>query len=384
MQKTTKILYLLTTDDWGGAQQYVADLAVHFHRQGCAISVAFGQVDSKHKLIDILKQHQINYLIIPHLRRDINPIKDLLALWEIFKLIRQNDFDIVHANSSKAGFTGRLAAWVAGVEKIFYTAHGWVFNEQIHPLQKIFFQFLEKIAALFSTRIFCLSPSEYQLAISKNIIPAAKLSIVSLGVDLDDIKKDSQTPNQFSHSLAAWREHYQIIGTVGNFYPTKNTTLLIKIAHELINIEHQPYRLVIIGDGGERPRIESLINQYQLQKHILLTGQINHPASLMRYFDLFVLPSTKEGLPYTILEAGALGLPVVASHVGGIGSIIDNGQNGLLIDNINVKSFVTAINQILSHKNRAKWLGQNLRQRVKTQFNRQSMWARYEQEYNFN
>lgn len=363
-----KILFLLTTDDWGGAQQYVANLVTYLAKNGHQVHVAFGAVDKKQKLIIFLQENQIKYHVVKHLQRNINPINDIRGLWEIAKIIRTEKFDIVHANSSKAGFSGRLAAWLLGVKKIYYTAHGWVFNEKIHYIKRHFYQFIEAVAAHFSTKIFCLSQTEYDLALSKRIASQDKLEIISLGIDIELIINRSQADNQFSTTINKWGEDNLIIGTVGNFYPTKNTELVVEIAHQLINIEKKPVKFIIVGDGQRRKIIEQQIGQYNLAEHILLTGFVSNPSSLMRSFDIFILTSTKEGFPYTILEAGALQIPVISTNVGGIPEIIQHQKTGILIEPPHADQFVYYINQIHEKKINTKTISQNLYQQVINNF----------------
>ena len=176
-----KILYLATQSDFGGAQKYVYDLSANFSKN-YAITVAGGEQGYKGELAQKLAEKNVKYIYLSHLKRAISPLHDWLAFWQIVKLIKQEKPDIVHLNSSKISILGSAAAkWcqMSGVKcQVYFTVHGWVFNEELSSGKKLFYHALEKWTAKFKTRIICLSEFEKRNTIEQKIAPAEKISII--------------------------------------------------------------------------------------------------------------------------------------------------------------------------------------------------------------
>ena len=129
-----------------------------------------------------------------------------------------------------------------------------------------------------------------------------------------------KTPPERSYKLQA--TSYKLIGTIANLYPTKGINYLIGAAALLLK-ERSDLIFAVIGDGAERQNLESLIANRGLTNNFFLLGSIPNAHRLLKGFDLFVLPSVKEGLPYAVLKAQAAGIPIVATKVGGVPEIID-------------------------------------------------------------
>lgn len=383
-----KILFTLTTDIWGGAQKYVFDLAKMVNdRKGEAL-VVFGQQDPDKKLINMLSEEIINYQITKYSQRSINPLLDLLALWETFWMIKKNKIDIVHANSSKSGIVARLAAKFAGVKKIYYTAHGWVFAENIFWLIKWFYIFLERLAGNWSNRIFCVSKCDYLLAKKYRIIETSKLKLIHNAIDdqeiikLANINERNKKIINIGKQIQHWKNSgLNVLGVTANFFPPKNVTGIIDILNILIKQKKIKVRLVLVGDGPQKKLILRAINKFDLKKYVLMTGKLTNPYPIMKQFDILVLPSTKEGFPYVLLEAGVLKLPVITYDVGGTREIVINNENGLLIPAKDKEKMTEAIEKLINNKKLAKEFGINLNQRVVEKFSMEKMRERYWEEY---
>jgi glycosyltransferase involved in cell wall biosynthesis len=362
-----KILYIITQSDWGGAQRYVFDLATNLHKsQEYKILVAAGGYG---ELFTRLEAKNLPMMRLKHLVRAIRSIRDLLAYFELKKLIKTFKPHIVHLNSSKAGVLGSLAARKLGVPKIIYTAHGFVFNEPLSPAKKWLYKKIELFSSKRINKIITVSDYDRQTGIQAGIAPD-KLVTIHNGIDLslvnflpkdearlslrgvrtgrttkqsynrnkegppnNIIKRDDKpAPSIFEGIASVGRLHSgddlprndTWIGCVANFYPTKGLDILIRA---MTRVDAQ---LIIIGDGQLRRNLENLIRELCLEDKICLPGYLENAGQYLKAFDLFVLPSLKEGLPYTLLEAAAARVPIVASRVGGVPEIIQDGINGYL------------------------------------------------------
>ncbi len=353
MASKLKLLFIITQGEWGGAQRYVYDLAINLADE-FDVTVAVGEPNGKRDLQEKLRSglrttdygpaspagrlRTITVFQLKHLVRRISPWHDMLAFVELRKLYQDLKPDIVHLNSSKAGIIGSLAQLLLSTfdfrlsTRIVYTVHGWVFNEPMPFWRKKLYFYLEKLTAPMKDGIIVLSDAERDQSQTELKIPSKKITVIPHGVSVPTKMLSKQAARdeltRLSHAKVpldtAW------IGTIANYYPTKGLDVLIKAVaqkkQELGNIS-----CLLIGDGPERTKLAGLIIKYGLEKIVYLVGIINDAWKLHPAFDVFVLPSRKEGLPYALLDAMAYKARIVATNVGGVPSIIENKKTGLLV-----------------------------------------------------
>lgn len=329
-----RILYLITQSEFGGAQRYVFDLAINLKSEFNVI-VAAGKDGKNNEFENLLKENRIDFYSIPHLKRKISPLNDLLAIFEILKLIKKLKPDIVHLNSSKVSILGSIVAKICSLYAI-YTVHGWVFNEPMPKCKKLFYFLAEKLTSFLKNKIVCISRLDYDIAKSKLRIKEEKLSLIYHGIrPLNFISREEARKKIKERCEMRNAKCEIIIGTIANLYKTKGLEYLIEAVKILMNeLRATSYELraIIIGEGTERKNLENLIKKYNLEKNIFLLGNIKNAAELLPALDIYICSSVKEGFPYSILEAMSAGLPIVSTNVGGIPEIVDDGKNGLLIE----------------------------------------------------
>jgi len=168
-----------------------------------------------------------------------------------------------------------------------------------------------------------------------------------------------------------------IIGTIASLYPTKGLTYLIQAS---VKLTSQIKSIAIIGAGPEQSKLSALATELKADK-IIFIGEKTQAEQYLKAFDLFVLPSVKEGLPYAILEAGLAEVPVVSTNVGGIPEIIDHDKEGLIVEPANPEQLAKAIDGLLADKKTAREYAQALKQKVETEFSLSSMLDKTNQLY---
>ena len=338
MAKISKILYIVTQSEWGGAGRYVVDLANALPRDQFLVSVAAGGDGFFFsKLSSDVSTH-----VIKHMVREINPLEDLLCFFELVRFFKKERPDIVHLNSSKAGVLGTFAAQIAGVKKIIYTAHGFVFNEPLPTWKKTFYRLSERISGMPKDMIICVSDFDRQTALELHIAPITKLITIHNGITHYPLAS-----RETARIRLGILEKATIIGTVANLYPTKGLPYLLEAA-AILN-KKLDIQLVIIGRGNEETSLRQKISTLAIYSNVTIVTNIpaGEAAALIPAFDVFVLPSIKEGLPYTIIEAMAAEVPIVATRVGGVPELIEHNKNGLLVEPKNPEALAFAINQLL-------------------------------------
>jgi glycosyltransferase involved in cell wall biosynthesis len=383
-QKKTKILYLITQSEFGGAQKYIYDLAVSLNGT-YEIMVAYGEPGSNSLLTERLEKAGVKHRKLDNLVRDIRFIKDIKALFEIIGLL--NDFrpDLMHLNSSKISILGTMAkVMMLGGNyrkpRIVYTVHGWVFNEPMDYLKKIFYIYAEKLFSYAKDRIICIDNFDLQLAKIILKIKGSKLSVINNGLDTGQIdlqeKKDAQNILLKKFPICSPDRRPEIfIGAIGHLYKTKGYEYLIE-AMEIVAGRQKNFALFIIGEGEERPRLEKMIIEYDLENNIFLSGGIDHAADIMPAFDLYVCSSVKEGFPYVLLEAMYAGLPIVSTNVGGIPDMIRHNKNGLLVESKNPDQLAERILKLFANHDLRIKLGENAKKTVLEKFKLEHMIAK--------
>lgn len=326
------VLYLITQGEMGGAQLYVKSLAEASKAKKWAVNVALSE-NNNNWLNQKITSLGGQIWSLKHLKREISPINDLLVVFELFKLFQKINPDIIHLNSSKIGVVGSFAALIFRIRgkktKVIYTVHGWVFNEPIHFFKKLLFLVLEKITSHIKDKIICVSEFDKLVGIKLSIKKTNDLITIHNGIKLS--KEYFLDHIKAREEIGLFSNNDFIIGTIANFYKTKGLEFLIKaFAMLLEKNKEKSLKLIIIGDGEIRQQIEELITYLKLNNKVILLGRINQASKYLRAFNIFVLSSVKEGFPYSLLEAQLAGLPIVATKVGGVPEIIDDGVNGLL------------------------------------------------------
>lgn len=314
-----KILLVITKSNWGGAQRYVYDLATNLpHSFECAVALGGNGL-----LKERLEKKGIQVVRIPHLERDISLAKEFRAFYFLLRHLRKNHYDTVHLNSSKAGGLGVLAARLAGVSPIIFTAHGWPFYEDRNVFSRALIKFLSWLTIIFAHATITVCERDYR-AFDRWPFIKGKMVKIYNGID-------SPVPLGSANVIRnSFPKGVRITGTIGQLTRNKNQIALIEQA------KNDPaLYIAIVGDGEDRLYLMNKIKEYGLGTRVKLFGFM--PASeVLRGFDVFALPSLKEGLPYVLLEAKAAGLPIVANRVGGVGEILD-AEN---MDNFSLEQMV--------------------------------------------
>lgn len=363
-----KILYIITKSNWGGAQRHVFDLATYFKVQGHEVIVALG---GEGVLRDRLREAGITTRPISGLKRDVEIKGELSSFTEILKLIKDEKPDLLHLHSTKAGGLGALAGRILRVKKIVFTAHGWAFNEERPLFQKIGIALASWATMLLCTHIITLSERETGQAQAFPFV-SRKLRMIPLGIHHPKFYASQSARMLLEQKAGISLDKKTVVGTIAELHPNKGLIYAINAFEKIA--KHSPSTIFyIIGNGEQKEQFELIIREKGLEKNVILAGYIEHAVEYLKAFNIFLLPSLKEGLPYVLLEAGAAGLPVVATTVGGIPEIIEDMKSGILIQSKKSNEIHHALEFLIEHKTTQREYAKNLQERVKTKFNIEEM-----------
>lgn len=324
------------------------------------------------RLIDLVRENHMKVRLFKNMVQPIHPAKDLLTLIELTSFLRKNRYHLVHTHNSKAGFIGRLAATLAGIPVIIHTVHGFAFHDQEPIWKQFLFRNLERAASRWCDRMIFISQPLIDWALEERVTGNDKIVKIYSGIDLDRFQPVDDSKKNIIRERWGLTEKDKVIGIVSKLWDGKGHEILIRTLKRL-KVERENIKLVIVGEGYLRERLERLIKSLDLEGSVVFTGFQSDVSDIITTFDVAVLPSFFEGMGRVLLEAMAMGKPVVASNVGGIPDLVDNGTNGFLTRAGDVNELFNALTELLDNKELAITMGEKGREKVSDQFSSKAM-----------
>ena len=293
--------------------------------------------------------------LIEPLTREVNPIKDLLALHQLIRLFRQEQPALVHTHTSKAGVLGRLAAWVTGVQNVVHTPHGHVFYGHFGGLTSWVFLQIERVLAKRTSKLIALTEAERDEHLARGVGRADNFAVIPSGIDLDRYRSLVGVRGQRPACFACPPDAI-VVGSVGWLTQIKGHQYLIEAIARL-KPTFPRLHLVLIGSGGLRDDLKALAARLGIRESVTFTGEQSDVPECLASMDVFVLPSLNEGMGRALVEAMAAGRPVIASRVGGVPALIQDRRNGLLVPAGDAHALSEALSEFLRRPHWAKELG---------------------------
>ncbi|MBL8024051.1 MAG: glycosyltransferase family 4 protein [Elusimicrobia bacterium] len=371
MSGKIKVVHIITLLEWGGAQQTVLTLVGHLNRDLFAPVLYCGRGgildgDAKHIGIPVR--------FVPGLRRPIRPWWDFLVLINLYRFLRSERPHLVHTHSSKAGVLGRLAAWLAGVPIVVHTVHGFGFT----PVQKKWvrglFVRVERWLARITSALVFVSKSNREEALLRGIGSSDRHHLIRAAVHLDEYQGMSRDPKVLLNSKD------RLVTTIGPFKPQKNLLDFIRAA-AIVAVLHPDVKFLVIGDGQGREMLEKEIQSRNLTHRVLLAGWRPDIPALLGRSDIFCMTSLWEGLPMSLVEAMAVGLPCVVNAVDGCRDVIVHGVNGFLTPPGDPSATAERLDQLLKNPVLAKEIGQRAKASIGREFDKTQMVLEHEKLY---
>jgi glycosyltransferase involved in cell wall biosynthesis len=348
------ILYVITKLELGGAQKQLLSLICRLDKDRYKVFL----FTAKKGLLfeDALAIQGLEVKPALFLERPLNLIKDLLAFIELYFFIRKNSIDIVHTHSSKAGILGRLAAKLARVKTIIHTVHGWSFNDFQPAFTKRIFILLERICARVSDKIIVVSGWDLRAGLANAIGIPGKYELIHYGID----DQDFRTSNKGLREELGIASDELVVGSIACLKPQKSPLDFIRLA-SLVNQACPGTKFIMAGDGVLRRKSEALISKLKLEKQVILLGWRRDVPKFLHSIDIFVLTSLWEGMPISVLEAMAAGLPLVVTDTGGVREIISHGNTGFLVTPHNLSAMAEKTTALLKDPRQRELTGRNAR-----------------------
>lgn len=351
-----KVLHIITRLDKGGSADVVLGLAKGLKEMGEDVSIVVGKTINPHTDLSAYAERTgIKIISIPFLKRDVNPLFDTLVLLQLFFLIRRERPDILHTHTSKAGFLGRLAGRVAGAKVIVHTPHGHILYGYYGRILTRLFLYLERLSSYLSERVITLTDREAQEYVKWGVTRMEKLITIPCGIELERFSSLTEG-NKIKRELGIPGDA-PLVGWIGRLEPVKGCGSFLR-ACASIKKEVPGVRFLIVGDGSMMSDMKVLTEELSLKGDVIFAGFREDVPEIISSIDLLVHTPLNEGLGRVLLEAMVCGKPIVATRVGGVPEVVEDGVNGLLVPSEDVEAIASASIRILKDNTLGRRLGE--------------------------
>lgn len=356
----------------GGTRQYLLDVCLGLPAERFAQTaiVSLERDPQFVRDVEALEAAGVVVMVVPMVR-EVSLRSDLRALRELREFFREHPCDIIHAHSSKAGMLARVAAWQAKSPAArVYSPHAFAFTMAMSPSRRWLFRVLERLAGRVTDLLVCTCDSERELAVRHRIVPPWRAAVVRTGVDLRVFR-----PRGEGHRVReelGLPERHRLVGSVGALVEQKSHDLLIAAAP--LVLEQMPHTtFVIVGSGPLEEELRAHAAARGLGRRMVFLGRRDDVPRILDALDLFVLPSRWEGMPYALIEAMAVGVPVVGSAIPGIIDVIEPGRTGWLAEPDSPEDLARAIIAALDEEGMSASMAQAGRDLVMREHSRERM-----------
>ncbi len=354
-----KVLMLNEIMDWGGGEVLTLDLVLALSKNGVKLTLGCnpGSV-----LGERAKEEGIRVIPI-RMRNEI----DILAVIFLVATIQKEKFEIIHCHTMRDHVLGSLAARYLGTLPVVRTQHIHYPENPSLMAQLAYKKWTDKI----------ICNSEF---IRKNLldvgIDSSLLTMVHNGINLDRMKYFGK-PKQFKAEIGFINEE-TLVGCIGSLFQTKGQEYLIKAFPGILQ-NHSHCRLVIVGDGPERGKLETLVDELNIRKEVVFTGKRKDIPDILASLDLMVVPSVwDEPFGLVSLEAMSMRVPLIVTSVGGIPEVVENNITGITVQPGDCEALMKAVVRIIDDRELTSKIVDNAEKRVREYFNAHRMASQVE------
>ncbi len=370
-----RVIHVITRLDWGGSAQNTLLTVVGHNRSRFAplvVAGAIGEWDDQGGLQasdaqgEVLRKVGARWEVLPSLTRELNPIRDMIALWQLIRLFRRERPAIVHTHTSKAGALGRLAAWIVRVPVLVHTAHGHVYYGHFGRVLSWLFLLIERVLAWVTTSMIALTEAEREDHLSRGVGLRETFAVIPSGIDVERFRRVAAGAGARPAGVAC-PEGAFVIGSVGWLTPVKGHQFLIEAIAKL-KPKYPHVHLLLIGSGGLRDELKQRAVRLGIESSVDLLGMRTDVPECLSAMHCFVQPSLNEGMGRALVEAMAAARPVVASRVGGMPAIVEDRRTGLLVPPGDAEGLAAAMTELIERPDWARTLGLAARERIDASF----------------
>jgi len=338
------------------------------------------------ELADVIENEQCPHMIVP-MTRKITPLQDLKCLYRLIKIFRKEKPDIVHTHTPKAGLLGMLAAKFSGVKTRIHTVAGLPLMAETGFKYHLLI-FIEKLTYAAASNVWPNSYSLLQFITEKKLCKPAKLHIIAKGSTngininrFNEAALDENGVREIKQQVNFSDDHTYLL-CIGRLVKDKGIVELVYV-FTLLQQHNNNLHLILVGEfeAGLDPLPERTLQEIKTNPFITHINWSNRVEYFMHIADLFVFPSHREGFPNVLLQAGAMGLPVICSHITGNIDIVTNNETGLIFEKGNEQQMLKHLQYALEHPQQMQMMAQQLQQVINKNYRQENIWQNMLQAY---
>lgn len=345
---------------------------------GNGFDVLMISADGK-ELAEVIEKEQCRHLVVP-MTRKITPFQDLKCLFKLISIFRKEKPDIVHTHTPKAGLLGMLAARICGVKVRIHTVAGLpLMVEKGFKYQLL--KFIEKLTYAAAGHVWPNSNSLMQFIVNNKLCKPGKLNIIAKGstngiqVERFDSKNLDPAIIEDVKTRINYSKQNRYLLSIGRLVVDKGIAELVQVFARLQKA-NEDLVLILVGEYENTldPLPEETIREIEINPsiiHISWTPQVEYYMSLANFF---VFPSHREGFPNVLLQAGAIGLPIICSHITGNIDIVTNNETGLIFESGNEEQMLKLLQYALLHPQHMQTMAGKLQQDIRENYPRENIW----------
>lgn len=336
-------------------KNFLLPLIDGMRREGWAVTA----VCSDGPFVDGLRRSGYAIDTIP-IARSMNPWSALRSTIALIRYFRRERFDVVHVHTPVAALLGRIAARIAGVPLIVYTAHGFYFHDEMRRAKRAFFVTLELLAGKLTDLMFSQSAEDAADAVQEDIVSSDRVLVIGNGVDVARFNPELADSKVVRRSLGIADDAF-VIGMIGRQVREKGVAEFLQAAR-IVAEEYPEVVFLLVGERLTSDHAAGIEAEFAAAKAILgerlvAPGLRSDIPECLAAMDLFCLPSWREGMPRTIIEAMMMGKPVLATNIRGAREEVVPEQTGLLVPTRSPVELAAAMSRFVSNVEFGRRLG---------------------------
>ena len=365
-----KVLHIITLFSVGGATENTIYTVDGLIKKGYDVDIITGpNISSEGSMYSICKRLNISVFTFKNLKRDISPFSDILVIFQLYRFIKKNNYEIIHTHSSKAGVVGRIAAWLARTPIIIHHNHAKPYHRFQNWFIQNFYKSIEKFASIFCDKIVSVTYTIVDEMVNDKIAPREKFVVIRSGFDIENFKNFNSSNNYNLKDKFGLTDGDIVIGKIARLSVIKGHIYLLqafeKVCKQIPNI-----KLLFVGDGENKNELLEFIDKKRLNDKIIFTGLIptNEIPSVISLMDIVVHTALLEGLPRVFTQSMLMGKPVISFDLDGAHEVIEDGKNGYLIEPMSIEMLTEKIIDLVSNIPKAKNFGSYAKNNIKDDF----------------
>ena len=369
-----KILQMIDKPFLGGGQINLLSLAKKLDREKFEVFVCSSE---NGPLVDEVNKNNMTHFPVSFSKKF-----NRKTVRELVSILADNGIDILHTHGGVAGFYGRWAARKCGLPVVIHTLHGIHYLHYRNFLLKQTYILLERYFSRFTDALIFVSDADREKGKKFKLAAEEKMVVVKNGIDFlsRELREKMISETKKNRKDQGLKPSQPIVGTVARLHRQKGITYLLKAAKRIYQVFPE-VKILIVGGGPLRSKLEKEAHRLGLEEVVWFKGERKDVAKFLSIFDVFVLSSLWEGLPYVLIEAAAFGKPVVATDIDGVREVIEDKETGILVPPRNPEKLAQAVIRLLRDKEHAQKLGQKIDEEVPPRFTLSRMVAQIQSLY---